>query len=101
MLDRLTADSFAPYEGTDFTVDSGEAGPLTLRLAEVTRFPVQPDAPRTEPFSLTFVGPLAPILPQRIYALEHPEVGLLEIFLVPLGPISREDPRMRYEAAFN
>jgi hypothetical protein len=100
MLDRLTADSFAPHEGTDFQVD-GDDGGLTLRLAEITRYSVQSHAPRTEPFSLLFVGPPAPVLPQRIHALDHPELGRLELFLVPLGPEPGTDGGMRYEAAFN
>jgi hypothetical protein len=32
-----------------------------------------------------------------MYRLEHPELGVLDIFLVPLGP---EEGRMRYEAIF-
>jgi hypothetical protein len=32
-----------------------------------------------------FRGPSLPVLPQRIYALEHRTLGRLEIFLVPIG----------------
>ena len=101
MLDQLTAAAFLPQEGSEFTVDIGDGGPLVLRLMEVVRFPLQPNAPRTEPFSLLFVGPADPVLPQRIHALDHPVMGPLEIFLVALGPVGRDDARMRYEAAFN
>ena len=101
MLDQLTADSFLPQEGSEFTADLGDGGVLTLRLMEVVRFPLQPNAPRTEPFSLLFVGPATPMLLQRINALDHPVIGPLEIFLVALGPVGRDDARMRYEAAFN
>jgi hypothetical protein len=38
------------------------------------------------------------MLPQRIYALEHPRLGRLEIFLVPIG---REDGHLLLEAIFN
>ena len=48
-------------------------------------------------FSLEFRGPQAPVLPQRICRLEHPGLGVLEIFLVPLG---REEGAVRYEAVF-
>jgi len=36
-------------------------------------------------------------LPQRTYDLVHPELGTLQIFIVPLGPQGGE---MRYEAIF-
>ena len=49
------------------------------------------------PFSLIYRGPLSPILPQKIYPVEHPELGTLELFLVPVGP---EQGGMRYEAVF-
>ena len=49
------------------------------------------------PFSLIYRGPLTPILPQRIYPVEHPELGTLELFLVPVGP---EQGGMQYEAVF-
>ena len=99
MLDRLTADSFAPYEGTEFCVDATHGEPILLRLTAITRLPVQPHAPRPEPFSLELVGPVTPVLPQSIYALEHAELGRLDLFVVPLGP-DREGS-MVYEVAFN
>ena len=49
------------------------------------------------PFSLIYRGPLTPILPQQIYPVEHPELGTLELFLVPVGP---EGGGMQYEAVF-
>jgi hypothetical protein len=53
---------------------------------------------RREPFSLVFRGPLEPVLPQRIYRLEHGGLGTLEIFLVPVGS---DKDGMCYEAVFN
>jgi hypothetical protein len=98
----LKLSDFAPHAGTTFTVTFPD-GVLELSLGAVephgTRAP-RPDVPglRTEPFSLVFLGPLAPVLPQRTWNLEHPALGTLEVFLVPLGP---KDGRMRYEAVFN
>jgi len=99
MLDGLTADTFGPHEGTEFTVEADSGGPILLRLTAVTRLAPQPHAPRQEPFSLEFVGPGTPLLPQAIYALEHPEMGRLELFLVPHGP--EPGGGIVYEAAFN
>ena len=53
-------------------------------------------SPRLENFSLLFRGPIAPVLPQRIYRLDHDTLGSMEIFLVPLGP---DGQGMQYEAS--
>jgi hypothetical protein len=37
-------------------------------------------------FSLLFVAPQGPWQPQATYPLEHPALGVMEIFLVPVGP---------------
>ena len=55
------------------------------------------DGPRRVPFSLLFHGPPTPILPQRIYPVDHGAIGAFELFLVPLGP---DRVGMRYEAVF-
>ena len=48
-------------------------------------------------FSLLFVSAAGPFLPQAIYALAHPVMGTLELFLVPLGPMQGGNG---YEAIF-
>ena len=101
MLERLTANSFAPAVGDTFVLDAGDAGRLELELLESRLH--DPDAPAEDasgaraPFSLTFRGPAEPILPQRIYELEHPTLGTLEIFIVPIG---RDEAGTSYEAVF-
>ena len=101
MSEALTADSFAAHQGSEFAVQLPGSGTLTLTLTGVDRFALQPGAPREEPFSVEFVGPPQPVLPQAIYFFEHAVMGRFDLFIVPLGPISRDDPRMRYEAVFN
>jgi hypothetical protein len=98
MLDALTAASFEPHAGSEFALRDGDAH-VTLRLAEVTRFPVQSGAPRAEPFSLVFHCEPGVNLPQQIYTLEHPALGRLDLFIVPIGPAASGE--MRYEAVFN
>ena len=48
-------------------------------------------------FSLEFVSPAGPVLPQAIYALDHSALGSLAIFLVPIG---RTQDGVIYEAIF-
>jgi hypothetical protein len=95
-LATLTLDDFTPCVGQVFRLAHGrEALELVLRMAE----PTESRAPQKGRlgFRLEFRAPDARILPQRIYRLEHPTLGLLEIFLVPLG---REGAEVRYEAVF-
>ena len=93
----LTLDDFTPHVGSRFRLQADE-GDLEMELSAAEAGGVE-DAPRgaRPPFSLTFRGPPGPILPQRIYRLEHDGMGELEIFLVPIGA----DPEgVTYEAVF-
>jgi hypothetical protein len=99
MLQDLTPAQFEAHQGTPFHVDLGEGSTLEMVLQKVRRHEPHP-GPRAEPFSAYFLGPRAPLLPQRIYRIEHDPIGALDLFLVPLGP----DPQaggMLYEAVFN
>jgi hypothetical protein len=91
---QLTADDFEPRIEDDFRV-STPAGDVSLRLVEVRRLgkAVRPG----DAFSLTFLSPPGPFLPQAIYPLLHPAFEALELFLVPLGP---KDGGNSYEAVF-
>ncbi len=105
----LTAADFAPHAGTPWRVvgagpnnASGPAAdlslPLTLELVEVTAGREAGGGRPRGSFSLLFRGPRVPLLPQRIYHLEHDTLGALQVFLVPITP----DPQgSLYEAVFN
>lgn len=98
MADTLVPDDFraldAPLE-LDF--DNGGAS-ITLQLfvAAVDALPAH--RLREHPFSLVLCGPRTPVLPQAIYPLRHPRLGLIELFLVPVG---QDAQATRYEALFN
>lgn len=98
-LDRLTKDDFDPHVGEEFELDLGAGQALPLELAST--HPLSSDTVESAtraPFSLIFRSPgERRHAPQQIYTLRHPELGELEIFLVPLGPDERG---MRYEAVF-
>lgn len=97
-LAALTLEGFQSHLEQLFHVDRAPGPPLALRLLEVRpRGAFDPEFQRRQAFSLVFRGPPEPLLVQRIYALHHPDLGALAIFLVPLGP-DREG--MRYEAVF-
>lgn len=98
MLEELAYSDFFERVGEEFRVAVEDAA-VVLVLSEVTDLTRrEAPSPRRSPFSLIFLGPLAPVLPQRIWPLEHGGLGRLEIFLVPIGP---DASGMRYEAVFN
>lgn len=102
MIDQLTSADFAPYLHQTFNVrieTLADAIPLELAAATDLQSLGRDSSPRQQPFSLLFLGPVSrQYLLQRIYRLEHDQLGGLDLFLVPLGP---EGGRMRYEAVFN
>jgi hypothetical protein len=100
-LDKLTSADFRPYLGQPVAIHYGGEAPLAAELAQVTDLgpvPERPGAPARAPFAIILRGPYRPVLPQRIYRVEHQALGALEIFFVPVGP---DQQGMCYEAIFN
>ncbi len=105
MAERLTRATFAAHEGECFRLQTDEVE-VEWVLVEVSgRGPRAAATPivatdgelQREPFALLFRGPRQPALPQSIYPLVHDRLGILELFLVPVG----EDGDARYyEAVF-
>ena len=94
MVETLSVQTFAPQIGSRFTLTVDD---LALDL-ELERVDTLGSAIREGgAFSLLFLGPQDPVLPQRIYRLEHAVTGALDLFLVPVG---ETDTGMRYEAVF-
>ena len=96
MLDKLTIDDFQDRVGETFTATAADGRILTLTLASADALPAPPDAGRA-PFSVEFHDGAHDHVPQQIVAVEHPEMGAFDLFVVPLGPGL---DGMRYEAIF-
>ena len=100
VLEKLTVATFADRVHETFRIDA-DGTPVDVELIEVTDLTSRggPEAGKREraPFSIVFRGPREPVPPQRIYRLEHAEIGAFELFLVPIGPDAQG---MRYEAIF-
>lgn len=79
----------------DVTIAGAEV-PVELRVESVDPLPAH--RLREAPFSLVLAGPRSPLLPQATYAVRHPRLGPIEIFLVPVG---QDGQASRYEATFN
>lgn len=98
-LDLLGKDDFDAHVGEQFQLVLSNDEALALEL--VSTHPLSSDTVENSeraPFSLVFRSPGEPRhAPQQIYTVRHPELGPLEIFLVPIGP---DEQGMRYEAVF-
>jgi hypothetical protein len=93
MLNEFTRATFDPFLHQTFQVSDGAGQSIETTLIEISGH-----APAERPFSLIFRRLQGRALPQRIYHVEHAQLGAFELFLVPIGP---DDKGMRYQAVFN
>ena len=96
MLTSVTIETFAPRIGERFRVSAGDGQAMDAKLIEATPLGASAGGGR-QPFSIVFLGPAAPVWPQRIYRVEHEALDPVELFLVPIGP---RDGGMQYQAIF-
>lgn len=96
MSEPLTRDVFEHVRDTEFSVSLDDGRSVELLIVEVTE--KTPRGFPGEQFSVVFQGPHEPELDQRIYPMEHAELGHLDLFLVPIGA---PDEGRLYEAFFN
>ncbi|MBS0590498.1 MAG: hypothetical protein JSR65_07650 [Proteobacteria bacterium] len=97
MLEQLSADDFATLPDAILPVVLGEER-IALDIVEVRRFAAS-KIRATPPFALTLRERGATrVLPQGIYDYQHPTLGALALFTVPIGP---DADGMRYEIILN
>jgi hypothetical protein len=95
-LADVTHSTFSELVGDVFTLEVDDLSlELTLDAADARAAPADPEA-RT-PFSLVFSAPADRPLDQGMYPIGHPELGVLDFFIVPIG---RDENGTRYEAVF-
>jgi hypothetical protein len=98
-MKRLDVSVFAARRGETFVMTLPGGGTRDLELVEVRDL-----GRRATPggelsnYGLTFLARTQSALPQAIYRLEHPELGAMDVFLVPNA---RAAEGIRYEAIFN
>jgi hypothetical protein len=94
-LATVTPEQFERWAARPFLVHLSTGDRLPATVAEVSRLRMRgTDRP---PFSVLFTAPLDVPLAQCVHRLEHPDAGIVEIFLVPQVP---RDGQARYEAVF-
>jgi hypothetical protein len=93
----LTEKEFSKHVNTKFRVATEP--PVELELTEVKGYLSKPNEETgMERFSAFFKGPRDRYLEQKVYALEHEQMGTFELFMVP---VSQDQTGFRYEAVFN
>jgi len=110
MLDKPSTMDLTKPLNDAFHIKLPDSKELTVELIQVNRFGegktgkgksrkdrYKEDNGKREPFSILFRGPLQVYLPQSIYTVEHPKMGRIDIFLVPVGP---DKKGMLFEAVF-
>jgi hypothetical protein len=98
MLESLTAATFQAQLGTSCRLHTGPSlPPRALLISEVAEAPSRATGYRI-PFTVLFLGGTEPPLPQGTYLIEHPVLGRIELFVVPIGP--NGSGHQRYEAVF-
>jgi len=92
-LSQVTPEHFESLIGERLPLfDSNHA--FEVKSVERLRSP----SPRGSPFSVTLLAPPGARGGQGIYVVEHPDLGQIELFLVP---IESSADRLRFEAVFN
>lgn len=99
-LADLRMEHFAPLVDQAFTLQLPEGSTLQLRLVEATAH--RQHSPDFRPgFSLLFRCPELPAgqyISQNTYTFEHPALGQLDLFMVPIEP---DQSGMRYQCIFS
>ncbi len=89
MMATLTCADVLPTVGQEWQLADSEGNRVSLflyRAVESTKHQVSSLSPRV-PFSMLFYAAPAPMIPQGLYILEHPDVGRLDgVLVVPLHP---------------
>ncbi len=84
-LDTIDAAVFRERIGSTFLLGPAGGERYPLVLAEAALLGHRRAGAARDPFSLTFRGPSGLRGEQGIHRLEHPELGVIEIFLVQLA----------------
>src|SRR5262245_31274225 len=96
----LTEEEFSKHVNTKYCFQAGESvGPVELELTEVRSYPSRDhEQSGMERFSAFFHGPADSFLEQKVYSVEHEEMGQFDLFLVP---VAKDATGFSYEAVFN
>jgi hypothetical protein len=93
----LSLEQFAACVNETFVAALND-GTVNFTLVEARPLPTRARDAARAPFSLLFLNTAPVLFPQQIYAMRHPRLGDIGIFLVP---IAQNRDGFVYEAVFN
>ena len=102
-LAALTYETAKALEGTEFQVELPDGTAVPMKLEEVLPYETRQrrrargKTPRRDPFSVYFLGPVSPILPQAMYTFRGETETIERLFIVPIG---QDGDATEYEAVF-
>ena len=96
MTERLNQAAFTRNLNTKFRI-LDKSSPVVIE-AELVEVEEKSTSRKLEQFSILFIGPAEPCLPQSTYEIEHREMGNFDLFLVP---IASDKNGTSYEAVFS
>ncbi len=94
-MEHLSAEDFSKNLNTKFKVYQSDENVFEAELVEVLELR---NDESLETFSIMFLLPIDFGFEQRIFKFEHPEMGIIETFIVPIRQV---ESGIRYEAIFN
>lgn len=93
--------AFAPHIGGSFiAAATGSQPAVRFTLSKVEALKPHNDV-ADQPFSLRFAAPAGHVIESRIYQLQHPVLGSLELFISPVGSADRFGEAQKGEAVIN
>lgn len=98
MRDPYELSTYQPHVGGTFRLELAGHPPIDLKLVDAAPGPWQRDDRGKVAFRLEFSGPAEPLLAQATYRIQHPEVGGVDLFIVPLA---QDAVSATYEAVVN
>jgi hypothetical protein len=96
MLDKLRKEDFEPLIGQKLKVSAG-ASSTQLEVADAASLK-SPSPRATPPFRVILRSRENWRVPQGMFLIQHPTLGQLEMFAVPVGP---DGQGLCYEILFN
>ncbi|HKP46666.1 MAG TPA: hypothetical protein VJT50_08705, partial [Pyrinomonadaceae bacterium] len=95
MENRLSHRDFAEQLNKNFTLQLEGRDPIEMELVDVSELLL---TSQQERFAIIFRKPGPEVLPQRIYSVANADIGITDLFLVP---VKQESDAVYYEAIFN
>lgn len=95
---ELTLEAFHALQGSVFELAGSASVSHSAELESAVPAKGKTFPGKRAPFSLVFRIPGLKYLPQGLYKVKHPDLGLRVIFLVP---VISQDSMLRMEAIFN